>query len=161
MSHRGAGHRLGKGLSFASCGAILGSLQGTDCAGRALACLRSNTRDDCCCRRRGSGDGAIVFQWLAPGLRPRHHANAAFVAYWNPGLAPGDDLSIIHSSRRVVVSGRGAKPRMAQAPSGLRLRRPRQMSPPGHNQGDSPLPVRLSLPWVNHSRSNRAKVIFS
>ena len=80
---------------------------------------------------------------------------------WNPGLAAGDDLSKILSSCRVVVSGRAAKPRMAEAPSGLRSRWPRQMSPPGHNQGDSPLPVRLSLPWVNHSRSNLAKVIFS
>ena len=29
-------------------------------------CLRSNTRDDCCRRLRGSGDGAIVFHGLTP-----------------------------------------------------------------------------------------------
>ena len=67
-----------------------GNLQGTDCAGRAWACLGSNTRDDCCRRLRGSGDGAIGFQWLAPGLRPRLSVDAAFAAYSNPRLAPGD-----------------------------------------------------------------------
>ena len=86
----GAGHRLGKCLSLASCNAILGNLQGTDCPGRAWACLGSNTRDDCCCRLRGSGDGANGFQWLAPGLRPRLSADAAFAAYSNLGLTPGD-----------------------------------------------------------------------
>ena len=86
ISHRRAGHRLGKCLSLASCSAFLGNLQGTDCAGRAWACLGSNTRDDCCRRLRGSG----VELPCSMGSRPRLSADAAFAAYWNPGLAPGE-----------------------------------------------------------------------
>ena len=57
-----AGHRLGKCLSLASCSAFGGSLQDTDCAGCARARLRSNTRDDCCRRLRGSGV-ELPFPW--------------------------------------------------------------------------------------------------
>ena len=60
ISHRGAGHRLGKCLSLASCSAFWGNLQGTDCAGRARAWLRSNTSDDCCRRELGLGSLALV-----------------------------------------------------------------------------------------------------
>ncbi len=76
----GAGHRLGKGLSLASCSAFGRSLQGTDCAGCARVCSEANARDDCCRRLRGSGGGAIG----SMGLRPRLSAAAAFAAYWNP-----------------------------------------------------------------------------
>ena len=48
------------------------------------ACLRSNTRDNCCRRLRGSGGWSIRFQWLAPGLRPRLHAAAASRLNWSP-----------------------------------------------------------------------------
>ena len=58
----GAGHRLEKCLSLASCNAILGNLQGTDCPGRAWACLGSNTRDDCCRRRNGTSNSSIVYR---------------------------------------------------------------------------------------------------
>ena len=62
ISHRGAGHRLGKCLSLASCSAFWGSLQDTDCAGRARAWLRSNTRDDCCRRRNGTSKSSDVYR---------------------------------------------------------------------------------------------------
>ena len=68
----GAGHRLGKCWSLASCSAILGNLQGTDCPGRAWACLGSNTRDDCC-RRRELGLGSLA---LVPLVEAREKALA-------------------------------------------------------------------------------------
>ena len=57
---------LGKVFVFGILQRFFGSLQGTDCAGRAWACLRSNTRDDCCRRLRGSGDGTALFHGLTP-----------------------------------------------------------------------------------------------
>ena len=111
ISHRGAGHRLGKCLSLASCSAFWGNLQGTDCAGRAWACLRSNTRDDCCRRLRGSGDGVIGFHGLTPTakcgrrirglLEPRAGARGLFY------------LKIPFPPRSVVILGRAVKPRLA------------------------------------------------
>ena len=50
--------------SFRSCSALFYVRQ---CFGRMLLIRR----------RRGSGDGSIGFQWLAPGSRPRLHAGTA------------------------------------------------------------------------------------
>ena len=47
------------------------------------------------------------------GLRPRLSADAAFAAYWNPGLAPGGLSFKILSPGSVVIQGRAAKPRLA------------------------------------------------
>ena len=77
---------LGKAFVFTILQRCVGSLQGTDCAGRIRAYLRSSTRDDCCRRLRGSG----VELSGSMGLRPRLSADAAFAAYSNPRLAPGD-----------------------------------------------------------------------
>ena len=74
ISHRGAGHRLGKCLSLASCSAFWGSLQDTDCAGRARACLRSSTRDDCCRRRNGHTKSSDVY------LRPVESITVLFIS---------------------------------------------------------------------------------
>ena len=97
ISHQGGGHRLGKCLSLASCSAFLGNLQGTDCAGRAWACLGSNTRDDCCRRLRGSGDGAALFHGLTPTakcgrrirglLEPRAGARGLFYESCPPAVS--------------------------------------------------------------------------
>ena len=46
------------------------------------------------------------------GLRPRLSADAAFAAYSNPGLAPGD-YSMNPVPCRVVILGRAVKPRLA------------------------------------------------
>ena len=84
-----AAYRLGKCLSLASCSAFLGNLQGTDCAGRAWACLRSNTRDDCCRRLRGSGDGVIGFHGLTPTAKCGRRIRGLLEP---PGWRPGTIL---------------------------------------------------------------------
>ena len=82
FSPGGGGHRLGKCLSLASCSAFWGNLQGTDCAGLAWD------------RTPGMiAAAAYAARGMEPpfsmGLRPRLSADAAFAAFWNPGLAPG------------------------------------------------------------------------
>ena len=116
ISHRGAGHRLGKCLSLASCSAFWGNLQGTDCAGRAWACLRSNTRDDCCRRLRGSGDGAIGFHGLTPTAKCGRRIRGLLEP---PGWRPGTILFKNSFPPRSVVilariSHRGAGHRLGK-----------------------------------------------
>ena len=47
---------------FSTLQRCFGSLQGTDCAGRIRAYLRSSTRDDCCRRRNGTSNSSKVYR---------------------------------------------------------------------------------------------------
>ena len=75
------------------------------------ACLGSNTRDDCCRRLRGSGDGAIGFHGLTPTAKCGRRIRGSTRT---PGLAPGDYLfKNSFPPRSVVILGRAVKPRLA------------------------------------------------
>ena len=140
ISRRGAGHRLRTCLSLASCSAFLASLQGTDCAGRALACGQTGVS-----QRAQVG----FLRSRPPDTPPPHHRDgiawergrpARILSLWPPlsfsAMLQAATLSAGTASARPkeshgAVPGRskwGRWPRLCQAWCGRDARAPRKPS---------------------------------
>ena len=93
---------------------FLGSFQGTGRAGWGRVDLRSNTREGCCRRLRGSVCGAS----FSMGLRPRLSADAAFAARFEPRAGARGTISL-----RIVGAAADGR-EVAPPPSQLGWRKP-------------------------------------